>query len=523
MHSKLKDVFLTYFCFTIKRSQSNKQYLNALISIAAIAAIAYYLYLALNFSANVMYFYTPDSWYYWAVSQSFGTASPNTSNIIRQYQYITDTNISFPPLWPLVIYVIDKLGSFGYYSNLVASGTFFIFSIFLIEILFIRFTKRHYAGVFVGLLMLAYRPFVLDLMGGMSASLNLFLMSFALLVFHSRSSYKPVFFGLLCGLLYLNRFDNVLVVFSLFLFATCFFEEQRQRFFQRSLGFLVTFALVVSPYIVANIIRFGIPFVSDNSIVFKSISNSYSTSYFIDHPLTFHDSPVDWISKFIANFLGLLDIFLASGFLYVIAAILYISFLRSFYVSFISRITLAALLIPSLLMMFVVAGTGYNDMRYFIPVYFVGTLILCNSFINLKWFPRALVIILMCIQVKYYLFTDHLFFYETRNPPSLPAEIVNEGQALAECLKVHGAKSVMPVYNSPSEGQIISYFGSSLGYKVFLTPNNLASLTEDQFIAFSKRFNIDAIYERSTIYGISHIEYPVLCASDSRVRFRKGL
>jgi hypothetical protein len=239
--------------------------------------------------------------------------------------------------------------------------------------------------------------------------------------------------------------------------------------------------------------------------------------------LTFQDNPADWISKFTANFFGLIDVITASGLLYGIAAILYIFFLRNVHVSAIPRIFLASLLIPSLLMVFVVAGTGYSDLRYLIPVYFVGTLIVCNKFIELKWLPRVLVIILMCMQVKYYLFTDHLFFYETRNPPSLPAEIVNEGKSLAECLKAHGAKSVMPVFKSPSEGQIISYFGATTGYKVFLKPHNLASLSKDQFIAFSKRFAIDAIYERSESYDISHIEYPVTCGSDSRVRFRQGL
>lgn len=506
----------------INRLQIRASYFHALLFAAFFAFIIFYVYLAQNFSANVLYFYTPDSWYYWSISESIGTDHFNKSNIIRQYQYITDRNLSFPPLWPLAIYLVGRLGNYGHYSSLVASSVFFVLTLVLVEVLFYRSSKLNYVGILVGLLLMAYKPFVLDLMGGMSAGLNIFIIALALNILYSTLQHKHIYLGLVSGLLLLNRFDNVILILAIAAIEVFFTEHgKNENIIRRAALFIFGFAFIVSPYIVFNIENFGVPLISDNSIVFKSINNIYSTYYFIDNPLTILNDPDKWILKFKTNFAGLFDVITQNRWLlYGLAGAMLLLVGQSSHRFYLPRAHLAVLLISSLLVMFIMAGTGYNDQRYFINVYFVAALIVCNYFVNISTIIKFSIIIFIGLQARSSWYSDHLFFYETRNPPTISKEISNEVEKLNGCLKSVGAISVMPIFKAPSEGQLVSYFGAISDFKVYLLPDNISTLTKDEFVSFSRKYKIDAIYERTAAFEFSHDEYPILCNMDKRVRFR---
>ena len=64
---------------------------------------------------------TPDSWAYLLLARSFAS-TPYHIPVIRQYQYVSNFSDSFPPLWPLVLFLVSRALRIGPWIGIVTAG-----------------------------------------------------------------------------------------------------------------------------------------------------------------------------------------------------------------------------------------------------------------------------------------------------------------------------------------------------------------------------------------------------------------
>ena len=359
-------------------------------------------------------------------------------------------------------------------------------------------------------------------MGGLSGSLNIFLLTAAIISLQSKNIFKPLIIGFISGLLYINRFDNALLIIAIFIiYSYSLISSKKNNAPVELIKLISSFILVISPLIIINYHRFGIPFISDNSLTFKSIKNLHATFYFTEPILTISNYPKEWILKVLNNFNTLIYQLLNQGYFYGLSVI-FIAFCSiNKNTALIPKKDLGIFFWCSLLIIIILSATGYSDPRYLIPAYFFGTLIICCQITSLKWWHSLILVVLIGVQVRFIAYSDHLFFYSSKSPPTLPEKILDEESILNSCLELYGARSVMPFFKDSSEGQIISFFGTSSKYKVLLLPGNIKALTKNQFLDLVSKFRVDAIYERSAQYPLADEEFPILCKLDPRIKIRK--
>ncbi len=251
--------------------------------------------------------YSPDSWAYFELSQTFFGDFYRFSHF-RAFWTDSEFSSSFPPLYPALIAGFDALLGTGARGGYVIAFLAFLAFAFLSE----RVARKYLAAPLVGYaaaLALLINPSMLlgELLGGRAIPLQLVifvLVLIALMHFQQLKVGTAFLLGLVAGLAVLNRFD---AIFLPPLLALVVLILTRRPALAASL--LAGACVAASPWVWYSFSHFGVPFVSDNTSVARSPDlAAFVTDWWPVAQPTLHDDFGGWIAKLASNTVGLLKV-----------------------------------------------------------------------------------------------------------------------------------------------------------------------------------------------------------------------
>ena len=243
--------------------------------------------------------YSPDSYAYYLIGTNFISGFGYVSQAIRDFylQFSPDffqPSRSFPPLMPILVGITDKLFPLGISSGLLVNIVVLLAMLHVHFFFSKKFSGKFFWIIFLALPVLFFRNngFIAEILAGRSIPLVGFLYTFIILIIssHTITVRKSFLLGALLGLLFLTRFDSLIFCF-LFVGFLYFFKIAHLRWV--IFGWLI----VLSPWLVRNIIVFGNPLASDNSItVFSTHPAMVQISWFENIPM-WGDNPGLWVTQ----------------------------------------------------------------------------------------------------------------------------------------------------------------------------------------------------------------------------------
>jgi hypothetical protein len=279
-------------------------------SIAAIIMLATGLLLLLGLiSTRVRPPLTPDSWAYLLLARSFGSI-PYHIPLVRQYQYLTDAADSFPPVWPLILFLVSRLLRLGPWLGIITAAVFTVgllpcIAIMLRPLVHAR-GRRHFAAVAIWAALLSYGPFLDDILGGrsMAAALLCYVaIGIALTRLRETGFRTGLIVGGLAGLLWMTRFDSAPIVVVLGLGLP--FAWQRGGVLRWLTGYGIAVALMLLPWMLYSRVAFGVAFASDNAMVAKSAAINFVNNWYPVFPPTLREAGAEWLARVTHNLPGI--------------------------------------------------------------------------------------------------------------------------------------------------------------------------------------------------------------------------
>lgn len=243
--------------------------------------------------------YSPDSFAYYLIGNNFISGLGYVSQTIRDfYQPISldyfQPSRSFPPVMPIVVALVGKLTGLGITSGLVANIVIMLAAFHLYFHLSKRLLEKYWLPIFLLLpfFILTNAPFVDEIVSGRSIPLAM-LCILGVLYIVSADDISPrsqFLLGVILGILYLTRFDAL--VFCVFFIGGYLIFSRRAR----KGGIVLGFLLVLAPWIIRNLIEFGTPLASDNSITaISTFPNIVQICYFVDGVPTLKENLGLWM------------------------------------------------------------------------------------------------------------------------------------------------------------------------------------------------------------------------------------
>jgi hypothetical protein len=312
--------------------------------------------------------YSPDSYAYYLIGTNFTSGLGYASQVIRDF-YLQVTHEfylpsrSFPPLMPILIGLSEKVFSKGISSGLLVN-IFVLLAMFHTHFLLSRkISGKYFLFIFLALpFFLIITNFVEEVISGRSIPLVAFFYSLIALIISNQNitKYKSFLLGFLMGMLYLSRFDTLIFCLILLVFLKLNNIKNTQWVV---FGFLIS----IIPWSIRNIIVFGNPFASDNSITALSTFASVVQICWFEHIPQLQDNPILWITQRITyaiqNLKILLELLNPIGGFLSIALSLYGLWSPNISKSIKTYITISWLWVFSNLI--TVSITPYHDARYF--------------------------------------------------------------------------------------------------------------------------------------------------------------
>lgn len=325
--------------------------------------------------------YSPDSFGYYLIGSNFVAGLGYVSQAIRDFYLHASPDFfqssrSFPPLMPILIGITDALTGKGITSGLLVN-IFVLLAMFHVHFLLSKqIASRYFWVVFLTLPIFIFNndsgdSIVAEIVTGRAIPLSgLLLIGVALTICNEEVTKRRSFIlGILLALMYLNRFDAL--VFCAFTIGYLAFKKHT------NLRWVIYgLVLVVTPWLFRNLITFGNPFATDNSITAISTYPSIAQiSWFENHIPLLRDDPNLWATQRVSYLITNIKIFIGlfsqlGGFLTIVISALGLllpnipSKIKSFNV--IAWLWLLTNLIT-------VSLTPYHDARYFsLSVYAIG-------------------------------------------------------------------------------------------------------------------------------------------------------
>ncbi|MBL7545204.1 MAG: hypothetical protein JNL11_15405 [Bdellovibrionaceae bacterium] len=245
--------------------------------------------------------YSPDSFAYLLLGSNIWDGNGFVSPSIRDFNMplsgeFLEPSRSFPPLMPILVGFVNKVFETGIASGLflnmaILSGIFFIYNLYL-------YKKMNFLGFALSVILPVFAlrsgPFADEVLAGRAIPLVLFFL-FLILYWLSEDELSPssaIKIGVAMGLAYLTRFDAIIFCFLFLIWLK--FQVKTKVWCYTLLTFLVT----ISPWLIRNIMQFGTPLASDNSITAMSIyPGPGSISIFADKIPMISDDVGLWITQ----------------------------------------------------------------------------------------------------------------------------------------------------------------------------------------------------------------------------------
>ena len=214
--------------------------------------------------------YSPDSFAYYLLGNNFFSGLGYTSQTIRDF-YISPellpSSRSFPPIMPLLIGLVSKITGWG-----IVTGTIINLGILYATLHYWYLLSKQIFGKFLYVAFFCFiyfvfnnAPYVGEIVAGRSAPLVMLLL-FLLMYFTTRieSGTNKVMaaIGIVLALLPLTRFDALPFSMSVLMLYSFWLRKERRGL----ITLLLSFVLVMAPWMIRNMVAFGNPFASDNSV-----------------------------------------------------------------------------------------------------------------------------------------------------------------------------------------------------------------------------------------------------------------
>lgn len=232
----------------------------------------FFSYLTLVFFLVSIFLFTrfpfsPDSYSYFDISNhmflDFGRI-----NTVRQYVVPTQLNISFPPLLPFFIAIINLVFNLGMLSGVILNLYVALITVILIDVFFRKLSIKPVYAVTISYLLIFNVYYLNELLAARAIPLNLLLFTIILFLFtnifsNTKLVSSILVIGVLNGLMVLNRFDHIFTLFVInvyLLFLLLKIKKIKYYFV-----FTLSFAITIFPWVAYSFINFGTFFISDNS------------------------------------------------------------------------------------------------------------------------------------------------------------------------------------------------------------------------------------------------------------------
>ena len=254
--------------------------------------------------------YSPDSFAYMILGNNIFSGFGFVSQAIRDFYATNSANFfnssrSFPPLWPLVVGGLDKLTAKGITASLIANIFVLLLLFHVYFVLCKKILPRTYWVAFALLLYFLINndspdSFVAEIVSGRSIPLALlfFLCVCLLLSNDELSRSKQVFLGMCLGGLYLVRFDSLIFSIFVIIYVTII-----KPLWLRTV--LISFILLLLPWLLRNVFTFGQPLASDNFLtVFSTFQSITQIAWFDGDIPVWLKEPNLWAVQRVGNVLA---------------------------------------------------------------------------------------------------------------------------------------------------------------------------------------------------------------------------
>jgi len=258
-----------------------------------------------------------DAWRLHELSQTIFGAFYR-SNIVATFQSdnVGWQSADFPPLWPVVLSITDKLLHTGLNSGFVAGFLCLALFMSISEAIARELTGVRWVGLAVVGILIASWWFQTELLAGQTMPMQLLLMSLILYVLldaRPLSASRSFCVGALCGVAFLNRFDALL--FGIGMVFACGWAAKSWRAGAMA---VLGLGLAMSPWIVYSLTYFNTPLASDNKAIALAAVITHTTEWYAAPLPTVFDQPLTWLLKLV-RYGGRLSVGLVQSFLGVAA------------------------------------------------------------------------------------------------------------------------------------------------------------------------------------------------------------
>lgn len=406
--------YVLLFCFLclldkyfIGELSFKKEYFaHNIIYMMFVFSLLFFSFYVISESGN----FSPDSFSYYEISQTFLKDFGNAPTI-RQYVIPSDYSIAFPYLWPLFIFVINKITNLNLYSGILAN--IIISIVILIELLYIskKNTDDCDLGYLLVFIVFCNKYYLSEVVSARAIPLNIFLIFNGLYLIYkftknSNISDKSYLIpGAFLGAAVANRFDSI-IAFVFFCITILIIDPNKGK--KRVLYFVFGGLIFILPWIIYSLVRFNTLWITDNSGTFLYINTQLPNSIIEskDNYLTIFDSPIKWIKSVITKSYNVMISFSVCSYS---SAILFIYSIISIVKYGEKKKEILPIFIVSIVVYYFVKTcmfclVGYKDIRYHCETYFIVTIfVILNSFRTLKKSDKIfnLVLIIMLFSAFY--------------------------------------------------------------------------------------------------------------------------
>ncbi|WP_426265756.1 hypothetical protein [Sphingomonas sp. LHG3443-2] len=439
--------------------------------------------------------YSPDSWALYELSQTIFGGNFYEVRHIRSFEQAGAFSSAFPPLWPTLLALTDALTGLGARAGFVLA----VISSLLFACASEQYGRRalgvRWVGLTAAMLVFVMPGFRDEVLAGRTIPLQLALYA-TVLAITARGLLRlreGLLVGLTIGLAVMNRFDALPVALLLPFLALLL--RPKATFFA---GYIATFLLTISPWMIYSRARFGTWFKSDNSSIALGIEPRHIAEWYPAPSATAFDAPLAWFGKVASNGLAMSGHFVISlgvvtclGLLVVV-----LSIVRQQPGTDIRESAplppLRLLVFGPLLMSLTLSGyvvTGYFDDRYFVALWWslmvVGLAMLVRRRPPTHRGAGAVSAALLAMVFAFVIAVA----VPARTLPRQPSFPKREGDAaLLQCLAGHRGKLLML-----SDHVEASRLTAVYGLKTIMMPRNIEQLQREDIAAFLKRYQVGIV------------------------------